>query len=308
MSHLGVVVNPVAGKGRGTGVGAAVLDALRRRGHRVEDLTARDLRTATAHARRAAVAGLDALVVVGGDGLVHLGANVVAETDLPLGIVAGGTGNDVARALGLPRGDVAGSVSAIERALLMGPRAVDAVRVGSPAQSAREWYLGALSCGIDAAVNARANAMSWPRGSARYVRALVPELRAFRPYGYRLTTDEGVWESAGTVVVAANGPWIGGGIRVAPDARLDDGLLDVVAAGPFSRAGVVRIFPGMYGGRHVRHPQVQVIRSRRVLVEPAPHLGRTPPDAHADGERIGPLPLVAEVVPGAVRVLAANPT
>lgn len=308
MSHLGVVVNPVAGKGRGSGVGAAALDALRRRGHRVTDLTARDLRSATAQARRAAVAGLDALVVVGGDGLVHLGANVVAETDLPLGIVAGGTGNDVARALGLPGGDVAGSVAAIERALLAGPRAVDAVRVGSPAHSAREWYLGALSCGIDAAVNARANALSWPRGSARYVRALGPELRTFRPYGYRLTTDEGVWESAGTVVVAANGPWIGGGIRVAPDALLDDGLLDVVVAGPFSRAGVVRIFPGMYAGRHLRHPAVQVIRSRRVLVEPATHLGGTPPDAHADGERIGPLPLVAEVVPGAVRVLAAIPT
>lgn len=308
MSHLGVVINPVAGVGRGSGVGAAALDALRRRGHHVEDLTARDLLTATAHARRAAVAGLDALVVVGGDGLVHLGANVVADTDLPLGIVAGGTGNDVARALDLPRGDVAASVAAIERALLTGPRAIDAVSVGSPRHSAREWFLGALSCGIDAAVNARANAMTWPKGSARYVRALVPELRAFRPYGYRLTTDEGVWESAGTVLVAANGHWIGGGIRVAPGARLDDGLLDVVVAGPFTRAGVVRIFPGMYAGRHVRHPQVQVIRTRKVLVEPAGHLGRTPPEAHADGERIGPLPLVAEVHPGAVRVLAPHPT
>ena len=308
MSRLGVLVNPVAGSGRGSGAGAAALAALRRRGHHVEDLTAHDLAEATAHARRAAVSGLDALVVVGGDGLVHLGANVVADTDLPLGIVAAGTGNDVARALGLPRGDVGAAVDAVERALLVGPRAVDAVRVGSPAHAAREWYLGALSCGIDAAVNARANALSWPRGSARYVRALVPELRAFRPYGYRVTTDDGVWESAGTVVVVANGPWIGGGIHVAPGARLDDGLLDVVVAGPFTRSGVVRIFPGMYRGRHVRHPQVQVLRSRTVLVEPAPHLGGTPPEAHADGERIGPLPLVAEVHPRALQVLAPPAT
>ncbi|HEY0186244.1 MAG TPA: diacylglycerol kinase family protein [Cellulomonas sp.] len=305
MSHLGVLVNPVAGRGRGTGVGASVLDALRRRGHRVQDLTAHDLHGATAHARRAAVAGLDALVVVGGDGLVHLGANVVAETDLPLGIVSAGTGNDVARALGLPRGDVAAAVAAIEHGLLTGGRRVDAVSVGSPQQSAREWYLGALSCGIDAAVNARANALTWPRGAARYVRALLPELRAFRPYGFRLTTDDGVvWESAGTVVVAANGPWIGGGIQVAPDARMDDGLLDVVVAGPFSRAGVVRIFPGMYAGRHLRHPAVQVLRTRRLLVEPATALGGFPPEAHADGERIGALPLVAEVQPAAVAVLA----
>lgn len=307
MSRLGVVVNPVAGKGRGEDVGVAVLAGLRRRGHVVSDLTAHDLRTATAQARRAAVAGLDALVVVGGDGLVHLGAQVVAQTDLPLGIVAGGTGNDVARALGLPRGDVAASLSALEAALAAGPRVVDAVSVGSPQHVAREWFLGALSCGIDAAVNARANALAWPRGAARYVRALGPELRAFRPYGYRVTTDEGVWESAGTVVVAANGPWIGGGIRVAPDARLDDGLLDVVVAGPLTRAGVVRVFPGMYAGRHLRHPQVRVVRTRTVLVEHAPHLGAPPPEAHADGERIGPLPLVAEVVPGAVRVLAPRP-
>lgn len=308
MSHLGVVVNPVAGRGRGSGAGAATLAELRRRGHHVEDLTARDLLTATAQARRAAVAGLDALVVVGGDGLVHLGANVVADTDLPLGIVAAGTGNDVARALGLPRGDVRAAVAAVERGLLTGPRSVDAVRVGSPEHTAREWFLGALSCGIDAAVNARANAMTWPRGSARYVRALVPELRRFRPYGFRLTTDEGVWESAGTVVVAANGPWIGGGIRVAPHARLDDGLMDVVVAGPLTRSGVVRVFPGLYRGRHLGHPQVHVVRSRRVLVEPAGHLGAPPPEAHADGERIGPLPLVAEVDRGAVRVLAGEST
>lgn len=297
-------MNPVAGRGRGSGVGVAALDALRRRGHHVEDLSARDLLTATAHARRAAVAGLDGLVVVGGDGLVHLGAQVVADTDLPLGIIAAGTGNDVARSLDLPRGDVAASVTAIERALLTGPRAIDAVSVGSPQQAAREWYLGALSCGIDAAVNARANALTWPRGAARYVRALGPELRAFRPYGYRIVMDDGVWESSGTVVVVANGPWIGGGIKIAPEAQLDDGMLDVVVAGPFSRAGVVRIFPGMYRGRHVRHPQVQVFRSRTVRVELAPELGGVPPDAHADGERIGALPLIAEVRPGAVCVLA----
>ncbi len=304
MSHLGVIVNPTAGRGRGDDVGAVALAALRRRGHRVEDLSAGDLATATAQARRAAVSGLDALVVVGGDGLVHLGANVVADTELPLGIVSAGTGNDIARALDLPRRDVAASVAAIEHGLAEGPRAIDAVSAGPPLHSAREWYLGALSCGFDAAVNARANTMTWPRGSLRYVRALAAELGRFRPYGYRLTLDNGVWESAGTIVVVANGPWIGGGVHVAPGARIDDGMLDVVVAGPVSRAGVVRIFPGMYAGRHVHLPIVEVFRTRSVLVEHAAHLGETPPDAHADGERIGPLPLTAQVHPGAVRVLA----
>lgn len=304
MSHIGVVVNPVAGKGRGDSTGRRALEAFARRGHQVEDLSAHDLLTATAQARRAAVDGLDALVVVGGDGLVHLGANVVAETHLPLGIVCAGTGNDVARALGLPLRGLAAKVAAVERGLTDGPRMIDAVRTGPPRHSAREWYVGVLSCGVDAAINARANDMTWPKGSARYVRALVAELTVFRPYGYRVTTDHGVWESGGTLVAAANGPWIGGGVKIAPDAQLDDGLLDVVVAGPFTRPGVVRVFPGMYRGRHLRHPQVEVIRTSRLLVEAVDDLGGVPPVAHADGERIGPLPLEAVVEPGAVRVLA----
>ena len=128
--HLGVVVNPTAGKGRGTQAGRRVHELLRARGHKVEDLSAATLAQATDRARAAAVQGLDALVVVGGDGMVHLGVNVVAGTGLPLGIVAAGTGNDIARTLALPRGDVEASVAAIEHGLLDGPRRVDAVRVG----------------------------------------------------------------------------------------------------------------------------------------------------------------------------------
>ncbi|NMR21517.1 diacylglycerol kinase family protein [Cellulomonas fimi] len=303
MSRLGVVVNPTAGRGRGTRVGAAVHAALLRRGHTVEDLSAPSLAAATARARHAAVTGLDAIVVVGGDGMVHLGSNVVADTELPLGIVAGGTGNDVARALGLPQGDVEASVRAIEHGLARGGRRIDAVSVGPPEHSAREWFVGVLSCGFDAAVNARANTMTWPRGSARYVRALGAELGRFVPYGYKLTLDDAVWESAGTLAAVANSPVFGGGIRIATDARMDDGLLDVVVAGPFTKAGVLQVFPGAYRGRHVRHPAVQVLRTRRILLEPDPRLGAIPPAAFADGERVGPLPLLAEVHPGALTVL-----
>lgn len=303
MSHLGVVVNPTAGKGRGSRAGERVHDLLRARGHQVEDLSGRTLEQATDRARAAALAGLDGLVVVGGDGIVHLGVNVVAGTALPLGIVAAGTGNDIARALGLPRDDVRAAVDAIEHGLREGPRRVDAVRVSTPGRAAHEWFVGVLSCGFDAAINARANEMTWPRGSARYVRALVAELAAFRPYGYRVTLDDGVWEESGTLVAAANVPWIGGGLKIAPDAVVDDGLLDVVLAGPFTKPGVVKIFPGIYRGQHLGHPAVEVRRSRSVLIEPLEAAGPHPPVAFADGERIGPLPLLAQVDPGALGVL-----
>ena len=303
MIHLGLVINPTAGKGRGTQAGRRVHELLRSRGHKVEDLSAATLAQATDRARAAAVQGLDALVVVGGDGMVHLGVNVVAGTGLPLGIVAAGTGNDIARTLALPRGDAEAAVAAVEHGLLDGPRRVDAVRVGSPVHAAHEWYLGVLSCGFDAAINARANEMTWPKGSGRYVQALAAELGRFRPYGYRVTLDDSVWESAGTLVAVANIPWIGGGLKIAPDAVIDDGLLDVVVAGPFTKPGVVKIFPGIYQGKHIGHPAVDVVRSRSVLIEPLTDLGPVPPVAFADGERIGPLPLRVTVDPGALSIL-----
>lgn len=303
MTRIGVVVNPTAGHGRGGSRGHRLLEAAQRRGHTLVDLSAEDLGSATQHARQAVVDGLDALVVVGGDGMVHLGANVVAQTDLPLGIVAAGSGNDIARAMGLPRHDVDAAVRTIEAGLETGGRAVDAVLAGPPGYSAHEWYLGVLSCGVDAAVNARANELTWPRGGGRYVRALLSEVSTFRPYGYRITLDDETWESTGSLVAVANGSLFGGGMRIAPDARMDDGLLDVVIAGPLTRAGLVAVFPKVYSGAHLRHPAVTVVRSRTVLIEPSP-VGRMPPVAFADGERLGPLPLHAEVHPGAVRLLA----
>jgi diacylglycerol kinase (ATP) len=301
--RIGVVINPTAGHGRGESRGRHLLAVLRARGHEVADLSAGDLMSAEQHARQAVVRGLDALVVVGGDGMVHLGANIVAGTDLPLGIVAAGNGNDVARAMDLPRHDVVAAVATFEAGLETGGRAVDAVVVGPPDYSAHEWFLGVLSCGFDAAVNARANTLTWPRGSGRYVRALAAELRRFRPYGYRLTLDDETWESTGTLVAIANGGLFGGGMRIAPDSLMDDGLLDVVIAGPLSRRQLTAIFPKVYSGAHVSHPACTVLRTTKVLIEHS-HVGPTPPVAFADGERLGPLPLQVEVRPGAVRLLA----
>lgn len=301
--RIGVVVNPTAGHGRGARRGRNLLAAIDNRGHTVLDLSAADLLGAEQRARQAVVDGLDVLVVVGGDGMVHLGTNIVAGTDLPLGIVAAGSGNDIARAMGLPRHDIRQAVRVIERGLESGGRAIDAVVVGPPDYSAHEWFIGVLSCGLDAAVNARANTLTWPRGGGRYVRAVIPELRRFRPYGYRLTLDDETWESTGSLVAVANGALIGGGMRIAPTSRMDDGLLDVVIAGPLSRHELLGVFPRVYSGSHVRHPAVTILRARTVLLEHSP-VGPVPPAACADGERIGPLPLRVEVRPGAVRLLA----
>ncbi|MCG2797806.1 MAG: diacylglycerol kinase family lipid kinase [Cellulomonas sp.] len=309
MSRLGLVVNPTSGHGRGRDAGRQAHTAFVAAGHEVLDLSAPTLAQATDAARAAALRGLDALVVVGGDGMTHLGVNVVAQTPLPLGIVAAGSGNDIARVLGLPVHDVPAAVEAVDRALVEGPRAVDAVRVTTPGRQAAEWFVGVLSCGIDAAVNARANRLRFPSGTGRYVRALVSELAAFRPYGYRVSFDDGgTWESSGVLVAAANTRDIGGGMHIAPSADPCDELLDVVTGAGLSRTQLVRLFPTIFRGTHVRHPAVRVVRTRSVLVDWAPEHGPHPPVAFADGERIGPLPLRAEVVPGALAVLLGGLT
>jgi diacylglycerol kinase (ATP) len=308
VNRIGIVINPTSGRGRGSATGEAAIAALTGHGFDVHDLSGADIRRATDQARQGVVDGLDALVVVGGDGMVHLGANVVAGTSLPLGIVAAGSGNDLARTLGLPIHDTSAAVGVIARAMTTGPRSIDAVSVHAPEHAAREWFVGVLSAGLDAAVNARANVLTWPSGRGRYVRALASELRTFRPYGYRLLIDDELWISSGTLVCVANAPSFGGGMHIAPDARIDDGLLDVVLVGPINRGEVARVFPRVYRGRHVSHPAVTILRGRDVVLEPhtvGPH--PMPPHAFADGEPVGPLPLHCSVQPGAVKVLAPTP-
>lgn len=311
--RIGLVVNPTAGQGRGRSAGRRTAELLAEAGFDVVDLSAGSVSDALAQARAACADGLSALVVVGGDGMVHLGVNAVVTTSTPLAVVAAGSGNDFATSLGLPVHDVAGAVSAMIAALARGARSVDAVHVtphlpdapgttpvGAPAG---RWYAGTLSIGLDAAVNAEANTYRWPSGHARYLRAVLACLRTFRPYGYRLTVDGRTHETLGTVVAFSSGPRFGGGLRIAPDAQVDDGLLHVVHAGPLSRASILRIFPGIYRGKHVDHPAVTITRARTVVVE-ATAAGALPPLAFADGEPVGPVPLRAQIHPGVLRVLA----
>jgi diacylglycerol kinase (ATP) len=300
--RLVVAVNPAAASGRWTAAGDRIVARVRAAGHDVELLRAADwpaLRTMATSAVADGPRGrVDALVVVGGDGMVHLGVNVVARTRVALGVVATGSGNDTARALGLPRGDPDAAVDVLFDALHRGPVTVDA-GLATAADGSRTWFLGALSAGFDALVNERANNLRWPPGRSRYVRALLVELLRLRRIRYRLEIDGVHAETDAALVCVANGPSIGGGMRVAPDALLDDRLFDVLVVQPMSRLAFLRVFPSVYRGEHLRDPRVRVVRATRVSVDADDVVG------YADGERVGPLPLDLELVGGAVSVLAA---
>lgn len=295
-----VAINPSASFGKGRDVGPAVVQTLRAVGHEVTSLTEPDFEELLESAHGAVRSRPDALVVVGGDGMVNLGANLVAGTRVPLGIIPSGTGNDMARGLGIPHDNTEAAIAAFEAALAAGPREIDAARVrwtedGDPQE---RWFACALSAGFDAIVNERANGMRHPKGASRYIVALLAELARLRPLDYRLVLDGREVRTRANLVAVANNVSFGGGMRITPDALVDDGFLDVFIVEPLSRLAFLRLFPSVFSGTHVSHPKVRIERARRVTVD-GPGIV-----AYGDGERFGALPLDVEVVPGALRVLA----
>jgi diacylglycerol kinase (ATP) len=292
-----VAINPSASFGKSSAVGPATVQTLRAAGHEVTALTEPDFDELRDAARLALKARPDALVVVGGDGMVSLGVNLLAGTKVPLGIVPSGTGNDMARGLGIPVGNTEAAIELLLGLLRQAPRVIDAGRV-TEADGRTTWFASVLSAGFDAVVNERANLMRWPRGRSRYNLALLRELAVLRPISYRLTVDGVVSETRAVLVAVGNNVSLGGGMRVVPDAELDDGLLDVFVAQPMSRTAFLRIFPRVFKGTHVSDPRVSIVRARSIRIEAETVV------AYADGERIGLLPIDVAVVPAALRVLA----
>ena len=294
MARLGLIVNPTSGKNTGARIGTEALTLLRAAGTDILDLSAADARSAMEQGRAAIAAGaVDRIVVAGGDGMVHLGANLCAGTGVPLGVIAAGTGNDIARELGLPVRDAG---KAVERILDGGTRLVDVAK-HTMASGEDRWFLGVLAAGFDAVVNERANQWRWPKGPMRYNLAIMRELPLFRAIPYVLELDGVRMETEAMLVAVGNGPAYGGGMRVTPGAEFDDGLLDVLVLHKISTAEFLRVFPTVFKGTHVSHPKVQVLRARTVRLE------ATGIVSYADGERFAALPMTMEVVPGALTVL-----
>ena len=287
--HVAVLVNPRAGGGRPATVGRRVIDVLRSRGLFPQVLLGRSAAEAVDQVAAAVTAGIDTLVVCGGDGTIAAALQAVPGSGVTLGVVPCGNGNDLARSWGLP---VSSPARALAVVLAGRRRTFDLARVGD------RWFGAVLATGFDAKVNDRGNRMRWPCGRLRYDVAMLAELAAFRPLSYRLVLDGRPMELEAMLVAVGNGPSYGGGMRICPGASLVDGLLDVTVLTAMSRARLVRLFPSVYSGRHVRRPEVLTFRATSVTVE-SPGL-----NGYADGESVGPLPLVCTAVPEALRVFS----
>ncbi|MFF8693179.1 diacylglycerol kinase [Streptomyces sp. NPDC015144] len=293
-SEITLFVNPTAGSGRGAHAAQPAASALRDAGFSVRTVLGVDADDALRRAREAVAGGTGALITVGGDGMMSLALQAVAGTTTPLGVVAVGTGNDFARALGLPIREPAAAGRLAAEALKGGTvREIDLGRVGE------RWFGSVLASGFDSRVNDRGNRMRWIGGRFKYDLAIVAELAAFKPIPYRVRLDGGpVREIEATLIAVGNGTTYGGGMRICAEAVMDDGLFDVTVVGDCSRATLLKVFPRVYKGTHLDHPKVTVHRVSSIELAAA---GVT---AYADGEPLGALPLTATCVPGAVRVLA----
>ncbi|GGS64655.1 diacylglycerol kinase family protein [Streptomyces griseoviridis] len=289
MRQFTAVVNPTAG---GAAILHRVAPLLRAAGAGLETETGRGLAHAGELARRAGERGR-VVLAVGGDGIAGAVGGALSGTGTVLGLVPAGRGNDFARALDLPA-----APAELARLLLDGiPRPVDTVELVSAAHD-RAVVLGGVYAGVDALANRYANRARLLRGTASYYAGALRAVAGWRPAGYRVTVDGEEHLCRGYTVVAANSGYYGSGRRIAPGARVDDGLLDVVLIRHAPRRLFFALMRELDAGTHVHRPEVRVLRGREIRIEadrPLPY--------GADGEVGAALPVTAKVLPGALRVL-----
>jgi YegS/Rv2252/BmrU family lipid kinase len=239
-------------------------------------------------AREAAARG-EIPVVMSGDGLVGQVGGVLAGGDVPLGIMPGGRGNDLARVLGIPT-EVDGATDVLAAGNV---RRIDVGEVNG------HRFLGIASCGFDSDANRIANEAELIRGNLVYLYAGIRSLAAWRPARFTVTADGERREFTGYTVAAANNKAYGGGMFLAPDALLDDGMLDVVMTGDVGRLRFLANLPKVFKGTHVDNEEVTVLRAAEVEIR-----ADRPFAVYADGDHLADLPATVRVLPRALGVIA----
>jgi diacylglycerol kinase (ATP) len=248
-------------------------------------------------ARQAVDAGATLVVAVGGDGTLNEVVNGIAGRDVDLATIPLGTGMDFVRTYGIPTS----FPDAVRVALHGEPRTIDAGRVRYrtwAGDEAERWFANVGSVGMSGAVAQRVNGMSKALGGkTTFFYALTRVFLEWQNSEVTVKLDGAERRGPMHDVIVANGVWHGGGMMLAPGARPDDGLFDVVLIGDVGKVDFLTTAPKIYKGKHIAHPKVEVVRGARVEVDAAEHL-----PIEVEGEQVGTTPAVFEVVPGALRV------
>ena len=284
-----ILLNPAAGRGKARERFAKALEALRRGGVVPEIQESSSAEHLIKLARRARDEKPDMVVSAGGDGTHHYVVNGLWGSDVPLGILSLGSGNDFANGLGIPVDVLDAS------AILLGGRSVwiDLARVGSRV------YGCIAGVGFDSIVNRFANdQVRYVHGSLAYAWSIVRCIGPFHPQPLELRSEAANFSGEVMFAVVGNSTSYGGGLKMTPHARLDDGLLDVCIVPRMGKIELLRWVPRAYHGRHLAHPRIRYFRARTITLQSSSRL-----ELFGDGEFIQELPATIEAVPRALRVI-----
>jgi YegS/Rv2252/BmrU family lipid kinase len=243
---------------------------------------------AIGEALRAADAG-EVPVVMSGDGLIRAVGGVLAGTEVPLGIIPAGRGNDLARVLGIPA-EPKGAVEVL---------AAGETRMIDVGEANGQRFLGIASVGFDSECNRIANKTKLVQGNLVYAYSVPRALVAWKPVRFTLRVGDENLRFTGYSVAVANSSTFGGGMRMAPEALLDDGEFDVVTIGDVGKLRYLSNLPRVFKGTHVDNPEIRIFRTSRI------ELSASRPFAmYADGDVLTDLPASLRVIPRALRVVA----
>ncbi len=286
---LQVIANPKAGHGKGLRNIENLKNLLQSQDVENQFFETAAPGEATQIARRLAEAGQDRIVVLGGDGTISEVVNGVFGSDVELGVISVGTGNDVARSLGLPYNNLEAS---LKIALNGSPKKID---VG---EEAGRYFISVLGIGFAATVAAEANKMKLLKGSAAFFAAVYKAIGSLRSFPLSLTLDVRRMNIDCIAVLIQNTCYSGGGLLLAPEAAIDDGLFDVVVVEKINRMDLMFNFPRLYKGSHLEHPKFSVYQAKFVEIE-----SPEPLEKMLDGDIFGKTPVSAKVADRAVRVV-----
>jgi diacylglycerol kinase (ATP) len=242
--------------------------------------------------RQAVAQDYQLIVAGGGDGTAHIVGAALIGTPAYLGVLPMGRGNDFSHALGIPN-DLAGACRILRDGI---PVKIDAGR----AQTG-QYYLNMAGAGFDGEVNRLGNKIRFLKGGSAYTYATLVELFRFKAGLFTLKYDQGTWQGKALMLAIGNSPVYGGGMRVTPNAKLNDGLFDVCVVGDLGKIDFLATFPKVFKGTHMSNPKVFGFQTRRIEISVDKDY-----KSYADGDFFSDLPMTLEVVPQALTVFVSK--
>ena len=277
-----LLINPKSGSGRGNRVAESFRDILCPN----ETYISQSVDHTTEIVKDLINRNFELVITAGGDGMVHSAIQNLAMSDVALLPLPGGTGNDFVRALNIPL-----NVRNFDWLEKLRFTRVDL------ASTDTQYFCAILSSGFDSRVNERANLLKWPKGRQKYNLAMIQELITFDSVPFHIIIDGTEYHRDAMLMAVANSTSYGGGMKICPNARLDDGLLDVLILNQVSKFEFIKVFPKVFKGTHIKHRQVELLRGAEIEIF-------ADATAYADGEYLQPLPVKISVAPKALKLLS----